>query len=159
VKLKDVRSIVDMIRDTSSADLIILSLFLLPILLGSWSFFLLNNIGYFEEHNALKLLVVILISMVYVIGLFAMKCWDSHDEKLKRGRSHVKHRLEQRKGNRASFVAIREEVNKDYTDDFLRELIDKNPRTFRTVQVKRSDERLPGITLVQDESEDVQSLV
>jgi hypothetical protein len=73
-----------------------------------------------------------------------------YDEKLKRARLHVKNRLEQRKGKRASFMAIREEVDEGYTDEFLKELIDKNPTTFRTVKVKRGELYLPGITLVSE---------
>jgi hypothetical protein len=53
-------------------------------------------------------------------------------------------------------MAIREEVNEEYTDVFLKELIDKNPTTFRTVQVKRSGQNMDGITLVKDELEDTQ---
>jgi hypothetical protein len=156
VKLKEARSAIDVIRDASRADLIIVSLFLLPILLGSWSIFL-NSIGYFDQHDDWKFVVLIGIASIYVLGLTIMKWWDPPDEKLKRARLHVKNRLQQRKGNRASYRAIREEVNEGYTDDFLKKLIDKNPETFRTVQVKRGGQNLPGITLVEDESEGTQS--
>ena len=77
------------------------------------------------------------------------------DEKLRRARYHVENRLKQRKGNRASFDAIRAEVNKTYTDDFLIELIDKNPEVFRTVTIKKG--RKPGITLVGKETENKQN--
>ena len=150
MKIKEVRSAIDIIRDASKADLIIVSLFLLPILLGAWSIFL-NSIGYFDQHDGWKITVLIVILGIYVIGLISTKWWDPPDEKLKRARLHVQNRLEQRKGNRASFIAIREEVNEKYTDDFLIQLIDKNPATFRTVQVKRRGQRMPGITLVEEE--------
>lgn len=155
MKIKEVRSAIDIIRDASKADLIIVSLFLLPILLGIWSIFL-NSISYLDQHDGWKSTVLIVISGIYVLGLISMKWWDPSDEKLKRARLHVKNRLEQRKRNRASFLAIREEVNEEYTDDFLKQLIDKNPSIFRTVQVKRSGQKMPGITLVEDELEDTQ---
>ena len=155
MKIKEVRSAIDVIRDASEADLIIVSLFLLPILLGSWSIFL-NSIGYLDQHDGWKFIVLIVISSIYVLGLIIMKWWDPPNEKLKRARLHVKNRLEQRKGHRASYIAIREEVNEEYTDDFLKKLIDNNPATFRTVQVKRSGQNMPGITLVEDELEDTQ---
>jgi hypothetical protein len=157
MKLKEVRSAIDMIRDASAADLIIVSVFLLPILLGSWSIFL-NSLSYFDQRNDWKFVVMVVIAIIYVLGLISMKWWDPPDEKLKRARLHVKNRLEQRKGNRASYRAIREELNEGYTDDFLKKLIDRNPETFRTVQVKRGGQNLPGITLVEDELADTQSI-
>ena len=150
MKIKDVRSVIDIIRDSSISDLIIVSLFLLPILLGSWSIILISN-SYLEKYDFWILIVLIVISIIYIFGIIIMKCWDPPDEKIKRARLHVKNRLEQRRGNRASFMAIREEVNDEYTDDFLKKLIDKNPTTFRTVQVKRNKQYMPGITLVEDE--------
>lgn len=156
MKFKDIRSIVDLIRDASRADLIIISLILLPILLGSWSIFL-NDVGYFDKHNEWKLGIMTVVIIIYVLALIVMKCWDPHDEKLKRACLHVKHRLERRKGNRASFEAIREEVNQEYSNAFLEELIDNNPETFRTVRVKRGGEYLPGITLIEDEIEKISS--
>ena len=150
MKIKDVRSVIDIIRDSSISDLIIVSLFLLPILLGSWSIILISN-SYLEQYDFWRLIVLIVISIIYIFGIIIMKCWDPPDEKIKRARLHVKNRLEQRRGNRASFMAIREEVNDEYTDDFLKKLIDKNPTTFRTVQVKRNKQYMPGITLVEDE--------
>ena len=42
MKIKEVRSAIDIIRDASKADLIIVSLFLLPILLGIWSIFFMH---------------------------------------------------------------------------------------------------------------------
>ena len=156
MKIKEVRDVIDIIRESSIADLIIVSLFLLPILLGIWSIFL-NSISYLEQHDFWRLIVLIVIFIIYVPGTILMKCWDPPDEKLKRARLHVKNRLEQRGGNRASFVAIREEVNEEYTDDFLEKLIDKNPTTFRTVQVKRIGQYMPGITLVEDELEYIQT--
>ena len=150
MKIKGVRSAIDIIRDASKADLIIVSLFLLPILLGIWSIFL-DSISFFDQHDGWKFTVIIIIAGIYVIGLISMKWWDPFDEKLKRARLHVQNRLEQRKGNRASFIAIREEVNEKYTDDFLKQLIDKNPAIFGTVQVKRSGQWMPGIKLVEEE--------
>ena len=158
MKIKEVRSAIDIIRDASEADLIIVSLFLLPTLLGIWSIFL-NSISYLDQYGGWKCVVLFVIFSTYVGGLVIMKRWDPPNEKLKRAKLHVKNRLEQRNGHRASFIAIREEVNQEYTDDFLKKLIDKNPATFRTVQVKRSRQHVPGITLVEDELEDAQPTV
>jgi hypothetical protein len=149
LEIKDVRSSVDLIRDASKADLIILSLFLLPLLLGGWSLFL-NNLRFFDQYDRCKSVIIGLIFVTYVVGLIIMKSWDPREEKLKRARFRVRNILKRRK--RASFEAIREEVNQTYyTDKFLEELIDKNPGVFRSCPVKRAGEFKPGITLVEEE--------
>jgi len=151
MKIKEVRSIVDMIRDANKKELIIVSLFLLPIMLGAWSFFL-NSIGFLEQHNGFKLVIICVLLILYISGLIYMKRQDTRNEKLRRARYHVENRLKKRGGHRASFEAIRNEVNETYDDDFLKELIEKNPEIFGTVTIKKGNK--PGITLVETETED-----
>jgi hypothetical protein len=148
MKIKDVRSIIDLIRDASKADLIIVSLFLLPILLGSWSI-CFNNISYLDHYDGSKFAVMIVIAAIYILGLIVMKWCDPRDEQLKRARLHVERRLERRPGHRASFEAIRKEVNEKYDDNFLKELINKNPATFHKSKVRRSKGKpyMDGIAL------------
>jgi len=153
--IKEVRSIVDMIRDAELEELIIVSLFLLPILLGAWSV-LLNSLDFLDQHSGFKLLIIFIILCLYVGGLVYMKKTDNEKERLKRARYHVETRLKKRGGNRASFDAIRNEVNEDYTDDFLKELIEMNPEVFGTREIKRSDGQRDGITLVPVELEKTQ---
>jgi len=153
--IKEVRSIVDMIRDAEKEELIIVSLFLLPILLGAWSV-LLNSLDFLDQHSGFKLLIIFIILCLYVGGLVYMKKTDNEKERLKRARYHVETRLKKRGGNRASFDAIRNEVNEDYTDDFLKELIEMNPEVFGTCKIKRSDGQRDGITLVPVELEKTQ---
>ncbi len=150
MEIKDIRSCVDLIREASKADLTIVSLFLLPLLLGGWSFFL-NNLRFFDQYDCCKSLIIGLLFVTYVVGLIIMKSWDPRDERLKRARYHVQNRLKQRPGKRASFEAIQEEVNQTYTVEFLEELIDKNPGVFRTCMIKRTGGPKRGITLVEEE--------
>ena len=79
-----------------------------------------------------------------------MKCWDSKEEKLKRARYHIENRLKNKPGTRGSFENIRNTVNSTYNDNFLKELIDKNPTVFRSVRIKKHG---PGITLVDEKSD------
>lgn len=119
--IKEVQSIVDMIKDADNKELIVVSLFLLPLLLGAWSVFL-NSLDFFDQHPGCKLISIsISISILFVLyigGLIYMKKVDTQMEKLKRARYHVETRLKKREGHRASFDAIRSEVNEDYSDDF-----------------------------------------
>ena len=150
MNLKEVLTTIDKIRDDPIRNLIFISLFLLPILLASW-FGILNNISYLDEQDNLKSIFIFAIIAIYVFGLIIMKISDPLDEKLRRARLHVQNRLEHRGGNRASFEAIREEVNKKYSNEFLEKLIDKNPEIFHKLQVRRSGEYLLGIALNKNE--------
>jgi hypothetical protein len=145
--IKDIRTARDVLHETSSAELIIVSLFLLPILFGSWSIILDS----FSVDHIWKTIVFVILLIVYIAGLLFMKLYDPPEEKQRRAMLHVKNRLGKRPGHRASFMAIREEVNKDYTNDFLKDLIEKNPGTFSTVKIKRTAGSVPGITLVEEE--------
>jgi hypothetical protein len=149
MEIKDIRSCIDLIRETSKADLTILSLFLLPLLLGGWSLFL-NNLSFSDR---CKSLIIGILFVIYVVGLIIMKSWDPRDERLKRARYHIQNRLKNRPGQRASFEAIRGEVNQTYDDEFLKELIDKNPGVFRTCLIKRTGGPKHGITLVKEDEE------
>ena len=147
---KNIRSFIDIIRDASKADIIIVSLFLVPILLGSWSY-LLNNIDFFNSHPTFEFVIICLVIGCYVLGIIIMKCWDSKEEKLKRARYHIENRIKNKPGTRGSFENIRNTVNSTYNDNFLKELIDKNPTVFRSVRIKKHG---PGITLVDEKSDD-----
>lgn len=83
-----------------------------------------------------------------------VKSTDTEEDKLERARYHVETRLKKRAGHRASFDAIRSEVNETYSDEFLKKLIDLNPKIFGTCTIKKGNK--PGITLVQVESEGTQ---
>jgi hypothetical protein len=152
---KEVRSMIDMIRDADNKELVVVSLFLLPILLGGWSFFL-NNLAFLNQYNGLKLLVICFLLILYAGGLFYMKR-DTIEDKLKRARFHIENRLKKRGGHRASFDAIRNEVNETYTDDFLKNLIDMNPEIFGSCTIKKGNK--PGITLVSLEAECTQTSI
>jgi hypothetical protein len=77
---------------------------------------------------------------------------DPEEETFLLARCYVQDKLKVRPGNRASFEAIREEVDVGFSDDFLEKLIDKYPAKFRTLRVKRKGQKMPGITLVEGEN-------
>jgi len=151
MNIKEIRSAVDIIRDSDSKELVIVSLFLLPVVLGAWSIFL-NSVDFLDQHDGWKLIIICSLLALYVGGLIYMKKIDTQKERLKRARYHVETRLSKRGGHRASFEGIRNEVNETYSDDFLKELIEVNPEIFGTCTIKKGHK--PGITLVEVESED-----
>jgi hypothetical protein len=150
---KDVRSMVDMIRDADTKELVIVSLFLLPLLLGAWSVFL-NSLDFLDQYDGWKFLILCFLLLLYVGGLIYMKEADTQEDKLKRARYHIETRLKKRGGHRVSFDAIRKEVNETYADDFLKKLIDMNPEIFGTVTIEKGNK--PGIKLVTEELEHTQ---
>ena len=147
---KEVRSMIDMIRDADNKELVIVSLILLPIPLGAWSVFL-NGLDFLDQHPIWKLMIIGILPVWYIVGLICIKKRDTQKEKLKRARYHVETRLRKRRGHRASFEAIRNEVNEDYSNDFLKKLIEENPEIFGTCRIKKGHKS--GITLVEVESE------
>ena len=70
--IKEIRSIVDLIREVRKPDLIIVSLFLLPILLLPWSL-LLNTLDSLNKEAPFKLACVMILAVVYVMALILMK--------------------------------------------------------------------------------------
>ena len=146
----DIRSIIDIIRDAKFQDLIIISIFLWPILFGAWSIYL-NSIDFLNEHNRIKAIAQIFLVIVYVVGIIWMKKSDSDEEKLKRARYHIETRLKKRGGHRASFDAIRNEVNKSYTNNFIEKVIDLNPEVFGKCTIKKGNKQ--GITLTYTDVE------
>ena len=149
---KGIHSVIDMIREASKKDLILVSLILLPIILGEWANFL-NVFDLFKQNSCYKLAAIIVVFVFYVFGLILMKCWDSPEEKHKRARHLIENRLKNKPGHRASFKNIRESVNPKYDDNFLRKLIDKNPIVFRPVRIKKYG---AGIALVEEQPDDEQ---
>ncbi|MCX5636751.1 MAG: hypothetical protein NTX52_03530 [Planctomycetota bacterium] len=156
MNIKELQFMVYMIRDADNKELIIVSLPLLPLLLGAWSVFL-NSLDFLDQHDGWKLIIICILLCLYVGGLIYMKKGETKKERLKRARYHVETRLRKRGGHRASFEAIRNEVDETYSDNFLKELIDVNPEIFGTCIIKKGHK--PGITLVElveAESEDTQ---
>ena len=147
---KGVRSAIDIIREASKADLIIVSLFLLPILLGSWSAFF-DSFDFFKQHSGYKLAAISLLLVVYVMGLIIMKYRDSPEEKLKRARYHIENILKKRV--RASFEYLSNQ-EPTYTPDFLKKIILKYPRVFHDCPIRNHG---PGITLVEEVEDEKQT--
>lgn len=144
---KEIRSVVDMIRDATWTELIIVSLFLLPIPLGAWSI-VMNSIDAFDEYSFGKFICLSSLFFAYIVGVILIKRIDTKEEKLKRARYHIETRLKKREGRRASFVAVRNEVNKSYSDSFIEELIEKNPEIFSKCTIAKG--KKTGITLPKE---------
>ena len=144
MNITGVRSAIDIIRDARKEDLIIVSLFVLPLLLLPWSY-LLNTLDFLNEYGHFKFAFVVILSVVYVMGLVYMKCHDPPEERLKRARYHIENILKKR--IRASFEYLEKE-EPTYTSEFIKELMRTYPRVFGPVRIKNHG---PGITLVEEE--------
>jgi len=95
---KEVQVIINMIRDASKKELIIISLFLLPFLLGVWCI-ALNNISFLDRYPGWKFLIILVLLILYIGGIIHMKCTDTQEDKLERARVHVENRLRKRVKN------------------------------------------------------------
>lgn len=97
----------------------------------------------FERNDQME----VLESVVAGIGRNEEPNVDVDMERLTRAKYHVETRLRKRGGHRASFQAIRDEVDETYSDDFLKELIELNPDIFGRCTMKNGNR--PGITLLE----------
>jgi hypothetical protein len=79
-----------------------------------------------------------------------MKFYNPPEEKRRRAVIHVVNRLQKLPKNWAGFGKIRSYLGDSYTDEFLRDLIEKNPEVFTSVRLKTSAGDIEGITLVQE---------
>ncbi len=73
------------------------------------------------------------------------------ESELSRMAKHTANYLRGKKWTMVSFWRIRENINANYSDELLLELIDKSPDTFRRVKMKGGK---PGIGLVKAPSQD-----
>ena len=62
---KGIHSVIDMIREASKKDLILVSLILLPIILGEWANFL-NVFDLFKQNSCYKLAAIVVVFVFYV---------------------------------------------------------------------------------------------
>lgn len=86
-----------------------------------------------------KIVQVVKRSSIY------MKRAETEEERLRRARLHVETKLKKRAGHRASYEAIRNEVNPAFSNELLDKLIDLNPEIFARCIIKKGNK--PGITL------------
>jgi hypothetical protein len=150
MKLKEARSAVDWIRDTKPSDIVVVSLFLLPLLLGAWSV-VLNSISYLDEHDGFSAVLLCLLLLTYVVGIVVMKATEGRDDQLRRAKTHIRNRLQQRGNQTGSFDYLRRTVDETYTDEFLRNIIDQFPLEFRRARIKGGKD---GMALVEETEED-----
>jgi hypothetical protein len=143
MKTEEAKSIISLIRDSSPADITVVSFVILPILLAAWSLFL-NSLSALDTQPATKGYLLIGLLVVYVGGVFAMKSSESAKEKRARAAKHIRNRLERRSKHLGSFDYIRRTVNSDYCDDFLTAIVEEFPDDFRRAQIKGGK---PGIAL------------
>jgi hypothetical protein len=157
MKTDDAKSIVQLVRDASPADVAFVSFAVLPILLTGWTF-LLKTVGAFPESIAPRIWIMAILVCLYVVAVIVMKRSQvTRTEKL-RAAKHIRNRLERRPApytSLASFDYIRRNVNESYTNEFLSRLIDEFPDQFMRQPCTdggRKPER-PGIRLKQEDSE------
>ncbi len=150
MKIKEARSAVDWIRDTKSSDIIVVSLFMLPLLLGAWSVFM-NSISFLDERDGFRAVLLLILLLTYVVGIVVMKATESRDDQLRRAKTHIQNRLLRRGNQTGSFDYLRRTVDETYTDEFLRRLIAIFPLEFRRARIKGGKD---GMTLVEEIEED-----
>ncbi|MEP6672025.1 MAG: hypothetical protein ABJF10_22875 [Chthoniobacter sp.] len=135
MKTEEAKSLISLIRDSSAADVTVVSFVILPILLAAWSLFL-NSLSALETHVEAKGYLLAVLLVIYIGGVFIMKLFESTKGKRERAAQHIRNRLERRNTHLGSFDYIRRTVNPEYSDPFLLTILDEFPDDFRRAQIK-----------------------
>ena len=147
MKLDEAKTILETVRKTSLFDLTLLSVIILPLLLGVW-LNLLNNIIPVTLNQ--KIYFTLAIIVVYILGLTLMKIGVTKESKKKIAGTRIRNYLIGRNRQSMSFNRIREVIDKDYSDEYLKSVIDQFPKEFRFARIKGGK---PGISLLMEEEE------
>jgi hypothetical protein len=152
MKSKDVHFFVNMILKAANKEVPIVSLIVFIPLLIFFSA-LLDRFHFLDQHSGWKLIIICVFSALYVFAIIILICGRIREEKFSTARDSIKIYLKE-KLKRLSFDAVREKIDKSYTDHFLEKLIRKYPKVFRKCEIKTNQGNKPGITLTRDESQD-----
>ena len=111
--------------------LIIGSLIIIPVLLGSW-IIVLNQMGGAFNDKIKKIFALALI-LLYITGIIILKKGNEKEAAYKVATNEIKAELNQRNWTMIGFKRIRQNFGKpEYTDNFLKKLADKSNGLFRT---------------------------
>ncbi len=153
IEFKDIPSIIDMIRSARSSDLLVMSLFLLPPLLGLWAV-VVSLIPLVNQSPGWEFGIIVAVFAIYLIGTVCIKLSDTKKKRLNRARNRIARWLLNRRTPWGSFDAVRSQVEPDYTDQFLTELINTHRETFHHTTGCSEDQRKIGIALNAEELDD-----
>lgn len=144
MKPDEAKSVIRMIRDASSADLLLVSVLVLVPLLASFTVVL----GGFPIDPTPKVWAVVAFVVLYVVLILAVK-WV---ERKKQWDERAKDRIVRLIGKfrQRSFQYIRAKLGDEFTDECLQRLIDNYPRELRQQGIKGKG---PGVGLVIEEED------
>jgi len=135
MKTDEARSLIAIMREASTSDLILVSVVILPILLGAWAV-VLETI--FPEYPTVKSGGIIVAALVYLAGVIVMKLGEKHDDGLLKARGYLRSRLLQRKNRTASFESVVTNSHGLLTDELIERMIKEFPEVFVSCTVKPS---------------------
>ena len=139
--------VVDKILNASKKEFLLVFLVGLLVLL-TFFIILLNQIDYLDQHSREKFIAICVFVVLYILaGIFLF--WGSRcEEKYSKAKDRIERWLKE-KVTRSSFDALRKNFDDpSLTDAFLKKLLKKYPKVFRSVEIKGG---LPGITLTRNE--------
>lgn len=148
----EAKSVVELIRGASLADLAIVSFVVLPILIGAW-ILLFSLVGVFPQSLSGRLWLVVGLTVFYVAAVIVMKRSEGSRSRKLRTVRRVYNTLEGRPAPNqgfGSFDYIKERIDETFTEEFMLELIEEFPDLF----IKgRSRKGKDAIKLVLDSPE------
>lgn len=147
MKSNEINSFVGIIRQAKIYETLIVSLFVLPIYLGSWILILKQFDNTLWNHQLCILLILILI---YIFGIIFFKYYQLREYKMEIAKDCISNYLLSKKWSIISFNRIRERINIKWSDEFLQSVIHRYNFEFRAAPIKG---KKVGLRLLPTEEE------
>lgn len=145
MKVDESKSLIMIIKEAKIHELVIVTLVVLPIILGCWNFLITKLFSPTKEVN---IYINIALIVIYIIGIIVMKTAETKNAKDNRAKILITNHLLSFK--QRSYQFIREKFGSEFTDDYLDYLIKKYPNEFRQQAIKGKGK---GIALDIEEKE------
>ena len=126
--------LVDKIASMPWYYLILGSLIIIPIIIGSW-IIVLNQLGAGNDKKLKKIFGIIFLS-IYIIGLIILKIGNAKEVRFKEASGEITGELNTRGWTVIGFQRLRENLdNPEYTNEFLKKLIKKSSGRFHKTEL------------------------
>lgn len=147
MKPKDAESLLELVREATIFDILLISILLLPLYLGAWLVILDSVLSISTEQ---KVWVLVVLFALYVVGIVLMKVGAGKEDKRRRTGIRIRNYLIGRGNTAISFGRIRDKIDSSYSDDFLISVIDLFPDDLRLARIK-GGKRGVGILIEKEE--------
>ncbi len=138
MKTNDAFKLIEFIRESKIGDIFLISFIVLPVFLFAW-FKFFNEFCPIPEKWTMWSIISLII--VYAGSIFLVKRHQYKKNKFKKAAIIIKTYIESRNWTKMSFERIKSDINEEYTEKFVREIMKEFPHEFSSVNLKKLKEK------------------